>query len=114
MQTNPLLTGVYNQVATVPAFSGKGVQVFDSEFFKHIEKRRILGSSEKSLPQIIANLTSVLEELHDLLRKSNGKLDMGTTEWREMATLTLNDHGQVYNNRISGSGKKFLGKSMNK
>ncbi|CAB3225845.1 unnamed protein product [Arctia plantaginis] len=44
-----LLSGVYNQVAVVPCFSGSRVAKFDEAFFEHIEKRRIVGSTGKTI-----------------------------------------------------------------
>lgn len=105
-----LLSGVYNQVATVPCFSGKRIHCFDSGFFDHIEKRRSIGTSGKSLSQIVNILTSTLEELHEMLRKKDGKLEMGTTLWKSMADLGLDSPGTNVELIVKGRSKMFLGK----
>lgn len=107
-----LLTGVYNQVATSPCFSGQRVHIYDQDFFEHIEKRKVIGSIGKTLPQIIAHLTSTLEELHDHLKQKNGKLEMGTTSWKVLSSLTLDADGPDTTAVIVGKGKKFLGRRM--
>lgn len=105
-----LLSGVYNQVATVPCFSGRRTHAFDSGFFDHIEKRKVIGSSGKSLNQIMNILTSTLEELHDMLRKKEGKLEMGTTTWRTMSDLGIENPGTETTVVVKGKSKMFLGK----
>lgn len=102
-----LLSGVYNQVATVPCFSGKRIHLFDSEFFEHIEKRRTVNAAGKSLSQAINTLTTTLEELHDALRKKEGKLEMGTTSWMSMANLTMTEHGSETDLIVRGRSKIF-------
>lgn len=105
-----LLSGVYNQVATVPCFSGNRIQLFDSGFFNHIEKRRSVGVSSKSLTQIINILTTTLEDLHEMLKKRDGKLEMGTTGWRLMEDLDMNKPGSEVTLVIKGKSKMFLGR----
>lgn len=105
-----LLSGVYSQVATVPCFSGQRLHLFDSQFFDHIEKRRTIGVSGKSLSQIINTLTTALEDLHEGLRKREGKLHMGTTTWRRVDDLALGTPGTETTLVIKGKSKMFLGK----
>lgn len=83
-----LLSGVYNQVVTVPYLSDQRNQRFEDPFFEHIEKKKIMTATRKTIPQIINILTSTLEELHEG-RKANGRIEMGTTYWREMSSLQL-------------------------
>lgn len=104
------LSGVYNQVVTVPCFSGSRVQLFDDSFFEHVEKKRILANTGKTLAQIINILTSTLEELHENVRLSNGKVRMGTTKWRSMQDLDLARPGSEVDLVVVGENKMFLGK----
>lgn len=107
-----LLSGVYNQVATVPCFSGARIHRFDESFFEHIEKKRIMNASGKTLTQIINILTSTLEELHSTLRKNNGRIEMGTTKWFDMETLRLGEPGEAKTTVLEGTGKMFLGRQQ--
>lgn len=75
-----LLSGVFNQVATVPCISGTRIQQFDESFFEHVEKRRVVSTSGKSVNQLLAILTSTLNELHEKLKSANKKLEMATTK----------------------------------
>lgn len=106
-----LLSGVYNQVATVPCFSGLRVHRFDAQFFEHIEKKRIMGATGKTVSQIVNILTTTLEELHDGLKKDNGKVQMGTTNWRDMNSLELGKPGDEVHVKLEGQGKMFLGRN---
>lgn len=107
-----LLSGVYNQVVTVPCFSGKRVQKFDSDFFEHIEKNRTIATTGKTITQIQGILTSTLEELHEHLRKNKGSIAMGTTTWKDMKTLTIENHGDDVDIVVNGRGKMFLGRKQ--
>nr|QMP82250.1 nucleocapsid protein [Lepidopteran orthomyxo-related virus OKIAV178] len=106
-----LLSGVYNQVVTVPCFSGKRTHRFDESFFDHIEKKKIISTSGKTISQIVNILTSILEELHATIKRDQGKIQMGTTQWRDMGSLDLNTPGDTVNIVLEGSGKMFLGKN---
>lgn len=44
-----LLSGVYNQVVTVPCFGGQRTHKFDATFFEHIEKIRIMSNTGKTI-----------------------------------------------------------------
>lgn len=94
----------------VPYFSGNRVHLFDADFFEHIEKKRIIGSVGKTLGQIINILTSTLEELHENLRKDNGKLAMSTTTWNDVKSLTLGTPGTPIKTSLIGMNVMFLGK----
>ncbi|KAJ2941449.1 hypothetical protein O0L34_g3666 [Tuta absoluta] len=108
-----LLTGVYNQVSTVPCFSGKRQQFFSSEFFEYMERREAATASAKSLVQIIQSLTSTLKDLQQMVRDKNGLLAMGTTSWRDMETLKIDEHGtEVAGLVLRGNGKMFLGRPL--
>lgn len=78
-----MLSGVYNQVTTVPCFSGKRLHLFDADFFEHIEKKRTVGTVGKTLGQIMNVLTSTLEELHEKIRMSMGKINIGNNNFRK-------------------------------
>jgi hypothetical protein len=98
------LSKEYNQVATVPCFSGYRVQKFNFNSFEHLEKKRIM-SDRKSLSGIIRILVTTLEELHD--PKKEGGIDMGTTNWIDMTTLGLNTPGEKITLKLKGHGKMF-------
>lgn len=71
-----LLSGVFNQVATVV----EEIQQFDESFFEHVEERKVVSTSGKSVNQLLAILTSTLNELHEKLKSANKKLEVGTTK----------------------------------
>lgn len=75
-----------------------------------------MSASGKTLTQIINILTSTLEELHAMLRKNNGKVEMGTTKWFDMDChchcLKLGEHGEPRSTVLEGTGKMFLGKQQ--
>lgn len=107
-----LLTGVYNQVAGVPTFSGKRIHLFGNDFFEHLEKKVMVTSTGKTLPQINASLSLILEDLHQKLKTNKGRLEMGTVEWRSMDKLSTGSPGDVVDLCPSGSGLYFMGKNV--
>lgn len=106
-----LLTGVYNQVASVPVFSGRRSHLFGADFFEHLEKKAVVMSTGKTIPQINASLSLILEDLHQKVRLNKGKMDMGTVEWRSMEKLDVNVPGDIVDFCPVGIGKYFMGKS---
>nr|QMP82373.1 nucleocapsid protein [Lepidopteran orthomyxo-related virus OKIAV1731] len=106
-----LLSGVYNQVAISPCFSGARITTFDESFFEHIEKRRVVSSTGKTISQIINVLTSTLEELHTLARSDSKSIKMGTTTWKDMGTLDLERPGDDVVIVLRGTSKMFLGRN---
>ncbi|CAG4939126.1 unnamed protein product [Colias eurytheme] len=88
-----LLTGVYNQVSSIPCFNGRRVQKFGSDFFEHIQRKVIVGSTGKSISQIVSSLSIILDDLRKRVNELQGSLEMGTTEWRNMSDLSLGQPG---------------------
>lgn len=107
-----ILTGVYNQIASAPVFSGKRTHLFGVTFFEHIEKKNMVLSSGKTLPQINASLSLILEDLHQKLKMNKGKLEIGTVEWRTTDKLDFGTPGEVVTFEPTCSGQYFMGKRL--
>ncbi|KAG5866116.1 hypothetical protein JTB14_038093 [Gonioctena quinquepunctata] len=58
-----LLATTYQQVSSVPVFSGKRTQNYKEDFFEQLGRKTGTVSSVKTIPQITATLTEILPDL---------------------------------------------------
>lgn len=109
-----LLTGVYNQVASVPSMSGKHEHLFTGDFFEHLERKNTVISTGKTLTQINASLSRILEDLHIKLRAGKGRITMGTVDWRTTEGLDFGVPGDITDFSPVQTGQYFMGKIVRK
>lgn len=104
-----LSSGVYSQVSVQPVFSGRRIQRFNDEFFEHIRKKQISQGRGRTLTQLVVALSNILEDIQEVVRDKR-ELIIGTTSWKETASLTLTTDGNEVENRFTGHGIFFMGK----
>lgn len=107
-----LLATIYQQVSSLPCFSGYRVQNFTDDFFESISKHSNTAVSAKTLTQQTAIMTEILVELRDKLIRNGKKMEMGTVNWRKVNGMDLFKGGEeILNMVVEGRCKFFLGKS---
>nr|QMP82185.1 nucleocapsid protein [Blattodean orthomyxo-related virus OKIAV181] len=106
-----LLASSYLQISSVPVFSGSRVQTFSDEFFENLGKRAGASTGGKTIESLQGATKQLLQDIIEEVNKRGKKLEMGTVSWRDMASLTTEQHGEEVNLVVNTTGKFFLGRN---
>lgn len=107
-----LLSANYSQTCSAPVFGGYRTQKFTDNFFAQVSKRTGVVATAKTIPQITASLTELLEELRRKLFEDGKRMEVGTVHWHNMDSLMCGNPGRVdleYHPKCDGLF--FLGRS---
>nr|QED21507.1 nucleocapsid [Lestrade virus] len=80
IQTNYAGTGL-RQVASIPCFSGRRTRLFGGSYFKYITEQTSIAGSATTLQGIENELTIVFGKMIERLKREDGTMEAGTTEW---------------------------------
>jgi hypothetical protein len=79
-QTGELAQG-FKQLASIPCFSGTRIRQFSSEFFKYLEESSPSSVSQLTIQGIESDLSTILRNLVEKLKKADRQQQCGTTSW---------------------------------
>ena len=91
---------------------GRLCEGFSDAFFDHMNADNIQSTSGRSFQGLISSYSNLKQELKAHILKNNKTLDMGTSKWKEMETISaISDGRENADLVVNSSGKFFLGKN---
>nr|QPL15318.1 nucleoprotein [Raphidiopteran orthomyxo-related virus OKIAV180] len=105
-----LLAANYSQDSSLPVFSGSRRISFPTDFFEHMRRSSAPSTQGKSITQLTSSLLDVLYGLMDNITKEGSTVEMGTTKWFDVASLTNLGFTEATDFVAIGSNRFFLGR----